>query len=284
MRAAAFVLALIVTATTAAAGQSSLEGLIEKLSAYLDTYEPELATLVADETFDQTATVTSGPSAPRSKRQRLQSTVSFMRLPGGNAWLGIRSVRSVNGKPVAHEAALQALLAANTTDTRRHAVDIAEASARYNLGDTRTINMPTLPLELLHRRHRQQLSFRLGRPATIAGVRMARIEFSEKVPPSLIASGDGRPVISRGTVWIDGRTGAVWRAEAFNRLYIPGVTAFSIPEGAVKVTFARDAALGMLVPHEMTEVFGVAFGHGEGRARYSNYRRFTTSARIVPQR
>ena len=38
----------------------------------------------------------------------------------------------------------------------------------------------------------------------------------------------------------------------------------------------------MMVPKEMIEAFFVAGGRGEGRAKYSNYRRFTTSARIVP--
>ena len=38
-----------------------------------------------------------------------------------------------------------------------------------------------------------------------------------------------------------------------------------------------------MVPRTMTEVFSVPRGRGEGRATYSNFRRFGTSARIVPQ-
>jgi hypothetical protein len=38
-----------------------------------------------------------------------------------------------------------------------------------------------------------------------------------------------------------------------------------------------------MVPRLMTEVFAVSVGRGEGRASYTKFRRFGTSARIVPQ-
>lgn len=38
-----------------------------------------------------------------------------------------------------------------------------------------------------------------------------------------------------------------------------------------------------MVPTIMTEVFSVLVGRGEGRASYTTFRRFGTSARIVPQ-
>ena len=49
------------------------------------------------------------------------------------------------------------------------------------------------------------------------------------------------------------------------------------------VDFARNTALGMLVPEKIHQVFHMPSGRGEGEAKYSNYRRFTTSARIIPQ-
>ena len=52
----------------------------------------------------------------------------------------------------------------------------------------------------------------------------------------------------------------------------------------VWVSFKEDAKLGMLVPAEMREEFFVQLRHGgTGVAKYKNYRRFQTSARIVPQ-
>lgn len=47
---------------------------------------------------------------------------------------------------------------------------------------------------------------------------------------------------------------------------------------------AQHKALGLLVPTRMDEVFLIAgSAPGKGRATYSNFRRFQTSARIVPQ-
>jgi hypothetical protein len=41
--------------------------------------------------------------------------------------------------------------------------------------------------------------------------------------------------------------------------------------------------LGLMVPKHMYEEFFVIGGRGTGAATYSNYRRFTTAARLVPQ-
>ena len=51
----------------------------------------------------------------------------------------------------------------------------------------------------------------------------------------------------------------------------------------IRVDFKDDKNVGMLVPASMTETFFVERGSGTGTATYSNYRRFQTSARLVPQ-
>lgn len=38
----------------------------------------------------------------------------------------------------------------------------------------------------------------------------------------------------------------------------------------------------MLLPTDMVEEFWIPRGRGTGRARYSNFRRFETTARIIP--
>ena len=51
----------------------------------------------------------------------------------------------------------------------------------------------------------------------------------------------------------------------------------------MRVDFTEHKGLGMLVPTEMRETFPVEQpAAGTGVARYSNFRRFQTSARIVP--
>ena len=94
-------------------------------------------------------------------------------------------------------------------------------------------------------------------------------------PPSI-----SDPVGLDGTIIrIDPSTGAVWRVEW---IYAPAVGA---PSG-LRVEFDTNAKLGMLVPLEMREdfrSFGGIEAYGSGVAQYSNFRRFGTGARIVPQ-
>jgi hypothetical protein len=284
--------AIVAAATTVSAQSPStptVEALVERVAAYLLTYEPELSTLVADESYDQRA---KSQGAPNSRRI-LDSTVSFMRLPGGAAWLGLREVRRVDGRTVAHGETVQALLSAPGEDVQQRAVEVALASAAHNLGSARTINMPTLPLEFLHPRNMGRLTFRLGARETLRGVRTIRLEFEERGTPTIIrGASDGRWVIARGTAWVEPASGAIWRADVFYRdflpwvpyrNFLPSVPTWRAEEASIAVNFGRDPALGLLVPQEMREVFGAPQGRGQGTARYSNYRRFTTSARIVPQ-
>jgi hypothetical protein len=70
------------------------------------------------------------------------------------------------------------------------------------------------------------------------------------------------------------QTGRVFRAEVRDR------NSWSVAR--LVVTFAEHPQLEMLLPERMHEVFSIGGGIGEGHARYSNFRRFTTSARIIP--
>jgi hypothetical protein len=279
-----------------------LDTLLERLSGYLETYEQTLREVVADEDYQQRITrplprrpVERDPTGlpimdnPRPSTtditlRRLHSTISFMRLPGGAAWLGTRAVRSVDKRAMRDGERLLSVLRDTAGDVRAQAAALVEASIRHNLGRPRSLNMPTLPLELLDRRHRNRLAFQLSRHDTIRGVRTARISFVEKAAPTNIKGRtDSESVISRGLLWIDMTSGALWRAQVFYRDYqaTPAATA---PEGEIYVEFTPNAALGILVPAKMRETFLVDAARGEGEAKYSNYRRFTTAARVLPQR
>ena len=80
--------------------------------------------------------------------------------------------------------------------------------------------------------------------------------------------------------WID-ESGRLLRAQVKTRDPRIGVLQF---DNSVIVEFKPDEKLGILVPAEMREEFFVSrFGEGTGTAKYSNYRRFSTAARVVPQ-
>jgi hypothetical protein len=53
----------------------------------------------------------------------------------------------------------------------------------------------------------------------------------------------------------------------------------------VTTEFARHTGLGLFVPIEMTELYDLASGRIEAKARYSNFRRFevTTEETVAPE-
>jgi hypothetical protein len=81
--------------------------------------------------------------------------------------------------------------------------------------------------------------------------------------------------------WVDPQSGRLLRAQVTTRDIRFGMPAF---DAVVRVDFGLNATLGLLVPIEMEETFFVDRRRsGSGVAKYTNFRRFQTSARIVPQ-
>jgi hypothetical protein len=162
------------------------------------------------------------------------------------------------------------------------AAAIVEASSRYNLGSRRTINMPTVPLEALSIRNHPRYIFKVGGRSRIEGTQVRRLDFEEFDEPTLVQAEDGGSLWSRGSAWLDPVTGAVWRAELIVGPDRPGTYRRLALESRIRVDFIKHAALGILVPKELTEQFWIRGGVGRGRGRYTNYRKFSIDARIVP--
>ena len=262
--------------------RSAQESLLERLRAYVVDYEPRLSELMAEEVMVQRARNPTGRIEHQPVYRKLTSDIAFLRLPGEGPWLGYRSVTHVDGRAVADrsDTRLQALLAGGEAEWKR-AIEIARESARFNLGSPRTTNMPTLALELVHPRHQGRFAFRIEGHDRIDGRRLARIAFDETERPTLIRSPQGYDVAARGWVWVDEPTGRLFQSEVRERaIMAPTPRLF---ESIVKVTFREDATLGLLVPARMYETFAFGSSTGQGDAHYANYRRFSTSARIVPQ-
>jgi hypothetical protein len=255
-----------------------VDAVLERLDGYLETYESELGALIADEDFRQEIPALPG-NGPRPQQRRLESEVAFLRLPGGAEWFGFRRAKLVDGKPVGDfSQSLSNLLSIGSTDTLAQAQLLVAQSSEHNLGLPRTINMPTLPLELLSGRYRHRFEVTPAGTGKVRGRPVNLVDFSELGEVPIIYSG-GQELQSHMRAWIDAATGAVWRAEVVMRGQDKGRKASKI-----RVEFALEPKLQVIVPVEMREDFGVAnvlYG-GSGVAKYSNYRRFQTSARIVP--
>jgi hypothetical protein len=300
MRRTTLLCAVLLYATTPGAAQPapSLQQLLERMWAYLAVYETQLSSVVADERFDQRVTSSSraeeaevrfgeagavgapgGPTAAnRSERRTLDSEVAFIRLPGGAEWLGFRDVRRANDKNVAAGGlSISEVLTATAADVQK-ARAIAQASAQHNLGLPRTINVPTAPLDIIHPLHRAAHKYEIDGRERVGSTPTVIVRFRELARPTLLKEPSGRDLISSGRVWVAPDTGAVWRVEWTYQ----GTGRRSGPAPSLRVDFAPHD-LGFMVPTTMAEVFSAPGGHGEGRATYTNFRRFGTSARIVPQ-
>jgi hypothetical protein len=247
------------------------------MGAYLLEYETQLSSIVADEVFEQKVFYRRTTST-----RRLESEVAFMRLPGGAGWLGFRDVRKVDYQTLKNtgQASLVELLSSGAGDTAK-ATAIAQASAAHHLGLPRTINVPTAALEIVHPRHREGFEHRLLGRASVRGTPTAIVAFEEFRRPTVVREPGGKNLVSSGRIWIEPKTGAVWRVEWFYR-----PEADDLPDNikpGLRVEYAPNKTLGFLVPVEMTEEFSATPWRGEGKATYRNFRRFGTSARIVPQ-
>jgi hypothetical protein len=273
-------LATLVIAAFVAGQAPSADAVIAKMDAYLDSYEPQLSSLIADELLIQEIETSLSRSffsedATRQRR-RLVSEVAFVALPNDAGWLGFRNVKTVNNLKVqSGDRSLTAALQVSSYDAAR---SLLNASAAQNLGLPRTTNLPNLPLEFLHQRNRKRLVPRLDAAERIRGIDTMQVVFIERMTPALIQTPDGADMPSIVRAWID-RQGRLLRAE---------VSTFqassAVPSNTIRVEFTEHKNLGLLVPTEMRETFPVVQpAKGTGVAKYSNFRRFQTSARIVPQ-
>ncbi len=263
---------------------SSGDAIRERLAAYLISYERQLSTVVADELLIQRdGEVRDADIRNRSgtsENRRIMSEVAFIGLPGDAGWLGFRRVMTVNGKAVKDRGTpLSALLKEGASDDFDQARLLLADSAKHNLGSPRTTNLPNLPLELLHPRNRHRFHHRVDGIEKIRGLEATRVIFEEHSTPTIITRPDGGDMRSIVTAWVETATGRLLRAEVKTRDARLGVLPF---DNVIWVDFRADQKLGWLVPYEMKEIFFAGrFREGTGTAKYTNYRQFTTDARVV---
>ena len=154
-----------------------------------------------------------GVNAIRVTRE-IHSEVAFIDLPGEAGWLGFRDVRTVSGKNVrAPGPTLAEVLLRSGEDDFTQARALLLAGARHNLGEPRTTNLPTVPLEFLRARHRWRYDIRIEGYDKVEGQRTAMVVLTEGSTPSMVRRGDGGDLMARVVGWIEPDTGRLWRAE-----------------------------------------------------------------------
>jgi hypothetical protein len=273
---AAAVVAMLVTPSYA----QTLDQIVDRMSEYLLFYEQQLREVVADERYTQQEYVHDAMGFKRPWHSKtLQSEVAFLRLPDHSYWYGVRDTKAVDGKPLGTNGLHIADLV-SAADWAVKAAVIMAASSEQNIGTKRNINMPTVPLEVIQ--SWKLLTFSDDGGDRIRGLKVRRLEFDEVGESTLIrANGDGFRMKTHGRVWVEPATGRVWCVELDSRdLSNPRPQSTSV---TVRIDFGMDSKLGFLVPIEMFETFPGDVERGDGHAIYSNFRKFQTSARIVPQ-
>jgi hypothetical protein len=282
---------LVVLATSVRTGSAQkppVEQVLASLDGYFDSYRLALGELVAEERMVQRTggRDLNSPNAvkPIEITREILSDVAFIDLPGGAGWMGFRETKTVSGRiqPRRGPSRLEAL-AMGGASGREQARALLQASTTHNLGEPRTTNLPNLPLEILQQRNRERFRILIEDTDRIKGHDTAVLLLEETRTPTLIQRPQGGDIFTVVRAWVEPATGRLWRAHVRlvdGRVRAGGIKALP---ATVDVHFVEHPALGLLVPDRMEEeFFAQGRGPGRGDARYTNYRRFTTAARLVP--
>lgn len=274
---------LVASISLSAQSKPTVEQLLDRMGSYLTSYEQLLSSVVADERMSQRVVFTraykNGQPMVSDERRRIDSEIGFLRLPGGVDWLGFREVQRINGKPLREKQRSLAELIDTTKDALKQARAIADASAEHNMGVPRSTNVPTAALEIIHPRNYAAHQFTIRGDDTIRRTKVTVLGFNETRRPPLVQALGGQELISRGRIWLEPDSGTIWRVEW---IYAPAIGS----PMSLRVDFAKNDELGMMVPIEMHEEFpsfGGLNSRGDGVAYYTNFRRFGTGGRIIQQ-
>ena len=267
---AAGAVAIVATPVAAPLPQRvQLSELLPRLADYVAAYERAMSAIVAEEAYEQ---VLTGAGVPLTVRTR--SDLGIL-LDPNNGWVSFRDVFEVNGNPVQdRQDRLGRLFSGAGGDVAFEARQIAAESSRFNLSFpdfplTRTINVPMMPLLFLRKENQSRSTFQLAGDETIGGSRVAILRFRERDTPRMIATPNN--AAATGSAWIDVVTGRIVKTELKMDVRDTDVE--------LRTSYAPQAAFDVWPPVSMEELYriGVPRGAGrriEGRATYSNFRRF----------
>jgi len=265
-------IAVTIPASVIAGANAPIDGVLDRASAYVQSFVREFSTVVAEERYVQDShpmgdvdLLSGGRAQAASQRVELRSDYLFVNSETTSRWLTFRDVYSVNGRPVRdREERLTRLFINAAPDAIDRAGEITREGYRYNVGSPeRTVANPLLALGFLQAEYRGRFEYRLAGIDTALGPDVWIIKFKERVRPTLLRSNDNRNVIAAGRFWIDGGSGRVLQTE------------LETSSGdRVMTTFTYDERLQMDVPAEMRDIAWANHIPVTGTATYTNFRRF----------
>src|SRR5262245_46654163 len=280
----------IVLATAALAGppmraqEPSMATVLERADEYVTAFQRQLSGVVAEETYVQDVREPlpggTGPRAPMRRgptHRELKSDLLLVKPVKADRWIQFRDVFEVDGKPIRDRSErLMKLFVEPTAATADQAEQIVTESARYNIGNVmRNINVPVFALLILDPRNRDHFKFsRAGGSAPSIGRDLAVpdgtwvVHYEETGRGTLITTGFGRDLPSRGRFWIDPSTGRVLMSEL--------TAEDTLVAGTVVVRYQQDVVTDLLVPVAMRERYVERRNSAriEGAATYGKFRQF----------
>jgi hypothetical protein len=284
-------LGLLATISTTAVAQEAdpaLDQILARATWYVMDFVEKLSGIVSEERYVQDSNVALATvpipglggrgnafpsSVPRGSAKHREIKSDFLIVKSvGNLWEPFRDVFEVDHIPVRdREERVSKLFLRPNADTQARVSEIAEESARYNLGAVRrTINNPVFALIFLQPELQWHFKFTLGKPDRRMGEDIRVVEFLEEARPTLITGLPGQEMPAYGRFWIEATTGRIVKTEV------------RVDERGVKATlttvFRPDERLGMDVPAEMHEDYELTNSHVTGTASYGRFRRFEVNA------
>jgi hypothetical protein len=255
--------------------------LLDRLAAYVLTFQTDFSRIIGTEHYMQVAHDLNW----KVRTREMQSDIFFVGTGDDSGAMTVRSVRRVDGRSLPDASlGIDQALALPPSRRLERLKALADLGARYNLGTLqRNFNDPTLPLMLAALIQQSRFRYTIEGAATVDGHAVTRLAFREVARPTVIRGRDGVSVPAMGRLWVDDG-GTVWRTElraaTHDRDTLVDATA------VIRVGYGRDAKLGIMVPVSMDE----DYRYGDqarvmfvgGHASYDGYRRFETSARVVP--
>jgi hypothetical protein len=263
----------------------STKDVVKAGAKYVEQYQRDLTAVVADEIYTQAVREQFPVDTSAPSRRTMKSEIFFMFASEAHGWMAIRDVATVDGEPVDDRPDVRRAL--RTTPASEVAESLKSYNSRFNLGRVfRNFNEPTLSLRVLDDDHRDRFSFDQKQVERNGDAVLVTLAFSERRTPTLIRGVGRGNVFSTGELIVDAATGRVIRTRFAGRI--------GPVQMELTTVYAADDRLGMWVPVLFQERYQYSDGDRKKRdllstereevvceARYSNFRRFETSARIV---
>jgi hypothetical protein len=266
-----------------------LSELLRRAGEYVQQLEHDFSVVIGDEQYEQKAVLRRGVTSG-GKTRRTTSEMSFMWVPDGTAWISVRNVLRVDNQTVADSRArIDAAIADQQTGRASQLRRLRDEGARFNIGQIgRNFSDPMLGLQVMDPAFQSRFMFAVAGAERLRGTDTVRLTFVEHGHPTVIRrAGEEADLPSHGEIWIHAQDGVVHqtRLVTVDQKYDTRAT--------ITVRFAHDTKIERWVPQRMDEEYmrlGVSGGSSgtfieriECVATYSNYRRFETSGRILPQ-